>query len=595
MANGLVYNPDTIRSNIVSDKSLKVVQGSVLRMLKSAIEKSLGPAGSNTLILKGNSDASLVAEYTKDGHNILKNIKFQNPIEMSIQSDIEEITRHVEATVGDGTSTAVILSSLIFDRLTALSTDENPFEIIRSFKKAVEEIKKEILSHGHECTLEDIYHIALISTNNNEEIASSLRDIYKEYGMNVFIDVSASTDGNSYLRDYDGLTLDVGYSDSAYINTPEGASYIQHPRVYVFKDPIDAPNMVAFFEKIISENIWNPVVSRNRDAIVPTVILAPKISRDMTQLLIQLTQLLHQFPATQSTQKPPILIVTNIFGMSADLMTDIAALCGAKLIINYIDPKNEKIDQEKGLAPTVDNVVDFSCGTCEAVEADASKTKFINPSKMYQKDENGEDILDENGRPIPAGPYKALLEDLEVEIKRAYRNSESAGTIGGLKRRLNALKANMVEYVIGGVAISDRDSLRDLVEDAVLNCRSAAQNGVGYAANFEGFHASKKLAEKETDLKMKEYYSLIHEAYAEFIRILYSISIPDKEFCDKVLDAVDNGHSGPYNISTKSFDGKVLTAINTDPIIMDTIAKIVTLMFTCNQALVQAPNLNIYG
>ena len=102
-------------NNIISAEKLRDVQKRVLNDLKNAIVKSMGPAGSNTLILRGNDDASIVAEYSKDGNKIIKNIKYSYPIEMSIKSEIENATKHLEKVVGDGTSSIVVMSSLIFD------------------------------------------------------------------------------------------------------------------------------------------------------------------------------------------------------------------------------------------------------------------------------------------------------------------------------------------------------------------------------------------------------------------------------------------------------------------------------------------------
>ena len=42
------------------------------------------------------------------------------------------------------------------------------------------------------------------------------------------------------------------------------------------------------------------------------------------------------------------------------------------------------------------------------------------------------------------------------------------------------------------------------------------------------------------------------------------------------------------------FLGKVITSIMTDVYILDAISKIVTIMFTANQCLVQAPQINVY-
>ena len=86
-------------NNIVSGQRLKEVQAAVLHDLRDAIINSMGPAGSNSLILRGSSDADIVAEYSKDVNKIIKSIKYQYPIEMAIKSEIENSTRYIEKTV----------------------------------------------------------------------------------------------------------------------------------------------------------------------------------------------------------------------------------------------------------------------------------------------------------------------------------------------------------------------------------------------------------------------------------------------------------------------------------------------------------------
>ena len=113
----VIVNSSKPVNNIVSGQKLKEIQSSVLNDLKEAIINSMGPAGSNSLILRGSSDQDIVAEYSKDGNKIIKSIKYQYPIEMAIKSEIENSTRYIEKTVGDGTSSIVVMSSLIFDAL----------------------------------------------------------------------------------------------------------------------------------------------------------------------------------------------------------------------------------------------------------------------------------------------------------------------------------------------------------------------------------------------------------------------------------------------------------------------------------------------
>lgn len=594
------YDIDNIQSNIVSGNTLRQIQGKVLRNLKDAIAHSMGPAGSNTLILKGNSSQDLVAMYSKDGNKIIKNILYQNPIEMSIQTEIAEITRQVERVVGDGTTSAVILSSLIFDALCEYieeSKINNPYQLIRDFKKTVEMIAEDIRKHGRDCTLEDIYNLTYISTNGNEKLAEEMRDIYKEHGMDVYIDVNASTDGNSYIKEYDGITLDIGYSDSAYINTQEGLAKIvstkdYSTRVYYFADPIDTPEQAALFETIIEKNIFSKL--QTRSPFIPTVIVSPLIGRDMQGYIRKVVSYLYQYKADAYSQKPPLLIITNIAGLDKSHIDNIMRLCGCKVIQKYIDPKQQEADQERGLAPTLDNVDEFY-GTCAMVESDANKTRFIDPSKMFKRDEDGNKLYDENGEPVPCDEYVSIMEFLHAELKRAQETGEHIGVIGGLKRQIHTFKANMVEYFVGGISISDRDSIRDLVEDAVLNCRSAAAYGVGYAAGYEGFRSSKYIAYKMTadENSLKPYADIIHTAYYEYIKMLYdTVCIDENSVQNYIADTTT--YDMPMNLTTYEFDGKVLTSIESDPVILDAISKIITIMLTANQALVQAPNINMY-
>lgn len=595
----VIVNSSKPVNNIVSGQKLKEIQSSVLNDLKEAIINSMGPAGSNSLILRGSSDQDIVAEYSKDGNKIIKSIKYQYPIEMAIKSEIENSTRYIEKTVGDGTSSIVVMSSLIFDALNeAYLNGEfgyDPYDTMRLFKKCVELISEKVRENGRACTIDDIYNIAYISTNGSAEIAEQIQQIYKDYGMSVFIDVSASTNENTYVKAYNGVTIEAGYSDPSMINNLERndcrirstETYPVH--IYQFAEPIDTSEQLALFVEIIEENIMRKRSNRQRE--IPTVILAPQISRDAHAYMRRVVQMLLQFSESEYSQKPQLLIVTNYAGLDENYVDHISNLCGCKPIKKYIDDKIHKADQDSGLAPTLKNVCEFY-GTAGEVEADANITRFIDPEKMYEKDEKGDIKLDEEGYPIYSKTYNNIINFLEAQYKSNSEQGGNIGILGSLKRQLNAVKANMVELFIGGISISDRDSLRDLVEDAVLNTRSAAKNGVGYGANTMGYCITRDMIERN-GFENRDLYNMIkiiNEAYANMIRSLYRTVFND-EVIDTIIDNIYLEGGKPYNINTKKYDGLVLTSIESEPVILDTISKIITIMYTANQAILQAPAL----
>lgn len=593
-----------LRTNIVEREPFHKAQANVLHMLKDALVSSFGPMGSYTQIIKEGQ----YNKYTKDGYTILNEIKHQHAIEAFAIQDIVEVARNTVKTVGDGTTSAVIMSSLFFDKIY---NDESlnayaPVEIAEAIKNVAARLVDDIRENKHDCTPEDIYNIALISTNGNEDIAGRIKQIYEKYGNNVFIDVTISSTKDSYVKAYDGMTLEVGYADPCYVNSTKGTSRINNARIYAFHDPIDTPEMQGFFMQIIYNNVLipsNEIAQGNKEAkIIPTVIMAPKISADVNAYLQLVTESIARLDVSL---RPPLLVVTNIFDIDAYI--DLATMCDCKWIKKYNDPKMQEVDINKGLAPTINNISDWGYGSAELVEADSVSTQFINP-KNFWVDSKGE--LDEHGEPIRVhtDKYNNYLAWLQQKLETEEKNGANAGVTGAIKRRINALNANMVEYQVGGISPTDRDADRDLVEDAVLNCRSAAKYGYGRASNIEGFLAANELnlsyvckyvghTDKPIPRKL-EVETIVarafYEAYVELLTILYKSMMISDEEASKIVQKVCN-EGVPYDIRHREYSDKVISSIESDVVIIQSIAKIVSIMVTSNQCLLANPQLNLYS
>lgn len=569
----------TTFTNIVSKDVLRGVQLKTMEILKEALSKSFGPYGSNTIIYKEGA----LPRYTKDGHTILNSIQFAGEIEKSVLTDILEETRTQAIKIGDSTTSITILSYLIFNALVnfeGIRDYMTPASIVSSFKEVANAICDTIKKNGRPATIDDIYNIALISTNGNEYLANTLKNVYEEYGLDVYIDVKASMNGTTYLKEINGMTMDCGFLDPTLINDVEkNACVINNPRIYAFKDPIDTVEMGTFLDTILYDNIVGPIKNKKVEDMVPTIIMAPRISRDYSAFIDQLMQSMAAAPAAN---RGWLNIITDIQGCDMEQFEDICDLCGCKYIKKYLDPEIQKEDIKKGLAPTPDNIHDFA-GTAEKVSSDANKTTFVNPDKMYKTDGTTTELFNQR------------TDYLEKQIAKLEVEGNNTMDIYTLKKRLNSLKGKMVEIYIGGITVADRDAERDLLEDATLNCRSASLNGVGYAANFEGLRASIAVRElyriKEDDIKF-EIADIIANAYRDISKILYgTVNTSMTE------DEIINGSimkNCPFNIVTREYDGKVLTSIDTDICTINTISKIITIMATANQFILPTLNINKY-
>ena len=588
-------------SNIVPKDVLREVQLETIERIANALANSYGPSGSTTLIRKGDDvKGSGVTAYTKDGHSILGAIKFNKPIEMSILDDLKDITRNTVKTVGDGTTSAVILSYEIFRALNEIISDHANFTekaVVAELQKVVKDITTIIENSKQKPTIDKIYQIALTSTDGNEEVANSIREIYEQFGLGVYIDVGISNTTNHMVKTYEGLTIDGGYFNPCFINRAKDAvSGLQNPNIYIFEDPIDNNYTLNLCYKIVEQNLIAPLTKYNTlvqqgnqaeaDAVIAnelkaTAIITPTFGRDIRS---QMDSIIDMMSSSKIEQRAPLTIITGM--TDVDRLADLAAMTGAKTIKKYVDPEVQKSDVEKGIAPTLDNVATEFGGKAELLVADTKTTKVINPELMF--------VNDEEGKRVFSSEYNNLLASLEAQLAQLDTVKESATEVNVLRRRIQSLKCNMVDYLIGGVSYTDRDALKDAVEDAVLNCRSAAKEGIGYAANFEGLRAAHEVAEVTSNLSpIREAVSnAVYKAYANTVARIYVdyMAVEDIEQDDLIKTLIERNK--PIDVTGN--DREVLSSIKTDPTTLQAIVDIVGLMFKTNQFLCPIPDMNTY-
>ena len=620
-----------IQTNVVKEKQLREAQVRALKLFSECVKNTYGPMGGYTIYSKAdpnNKNKALVTYYTKDGFKTLNNFQASQPIEEMIKTEIVDICRNVVKKIGDGTTSATILSYEMFSRLVELNKKKlyTKRQIITVFKELLKELSDGILSLSKECTLDDIYNIAFTSLNGNAEHAKLIYDIYKEKGMNVFIDVQGSNSDNTVIKSYSGLTYNTGYADPAFINDIDNKRCIlSNPKVYVFDSPIDTPDMQQKFTWILEKELFSPIKRYNEEiqgynnvlSMNPTstikkptfpklnnvVIVCPMISRDANSVMDLLTKTLSSM---DYSNKYGVCVLAGL--TDPQYLMDIQKLTGAKFIKKYIDPKTMKEDEKKGLSPTFRNIDKF-CGETEQFTSNSLSSSFINPKNMY--DENGEYTTF----------FNEYISELEEILKMYQETREEIVKIGNLKRRINLLKSSMVDLYVGGIAVADRLSLTDSIEDAVLNCRSAAKEGVCYGANFSGMTVSNELEKKynkefeeanaledKSSINMtyvqlkKDISSIISQAYFSLSSYIYLPFVTkgeevSKEDMFEALKIVGSGLSyyhKPFNIITGQFDDLVLTSSKTEPSIIDGISRIISLLFDTNQFLLPSPMYNPY-
>lgn len=594
-------------TNVVPEHLLRQAQLRALKVYSDVIECTYGPMGGFTAYSKTNIDnkSMAVSYYSKDGLTNLKNVEVDQPIEALLKDELIDICSNVVKVIGDGTSTAVLLAYQIFKGMLDLNKKGYRKRIIiESFKELIEEMTDKIKERGRDATLYDIYNIAYTSTNGNSEMANIISSIYKDYGMDAWISVQASSGPETVIKGYDGMFYDSGYLDPCFINNEiTHTCDLYNPHIFVFESPIDTPEMIKIFSLIIQKEINDPLVKIQQAnqsgkslpegfSIPDLLIICPFISRDANAYL---DKLISSFTQTSIENRFHFCIVSEM-GDDPSQLIDIAKMTGARFIKKYIDPEQYKIDQKAGLAPNIKNIHLFA-GTSEKVIIDSVSTRIINPAKMR-----------EDGK--LTNYFINYIDELKDILAKKEETREDIVNIERLRRRINNLLGNMVDLYIGGIGTSDRRSLSDSVEDAVLNCRSAAQDGVGYGASFEGLIAAneilreyeelaKESSEDNIFMKVKSLMAgVIMGSYINIVTKLYQGYYEDhQETIKQILESIstkENQDRGPFNIITEKYDGHVLTSIKTEIAILESLSRIISIIFDTNQFLVPTPQFNCY-
>jgi predicted house-cleaning noncanonical NTP pyrophosphatase (MazG superfamily) len=90
---------------------------------------------------------------------------------------------------------------------------------------------------------------------------------------------------------------------------------------------------------------------------------------------------------------------------------------------------------------------------------------------------------------------------------------------------------------------------------------------------------------------------MIFDAYFNATRILYSTVATDEEAKDLMKLSLEQNHPiniGEYIKDKNTESSNVLCSIRTDIEVLNAISKIITIMATSNQCIVQSPSINVY-
>ena len=187
----------------------KVLAGII--KLSDTVKETLGPRGRNVMI-EQQYGAPLIIN---DGVTIAKSISFKDKYEnLGAQLIIEAASKTNDAS-GDGTTTAVILSSeLIKEGSKYLDQGTNPVDLKEGFEYYEPIISKMIMKKSN--VLKNNKDISLVASlsSASKEIGNIIASAYEEVGFDGEVTVEESKGLETSLEVVKGYSYDRGYASS---------------------------------------------------------------------------------------------------------------------------------------------------------------------------------------------------------------------------------------------------------------------------------------------------------------------------------------------------------------------------------------------
>lgn len=219
---------------------------------------TLTPQGSNVIY----QDDSGAVYSTNDGYAIIKNIELDDPVENTIASMIKQASFKTNIVAGDGTTTTVLLASnLIRNGFRLIDNGWNAMDLSRELEKVSDILVKEIDKRKIEVKNDsDLEFIALVSSNNDKEVAKNVSKVIKKSGEDGLVFLEDTNRDVVEIVEEDGFVLNSGYFSNYLINTSKGT--VQYEKVPV----IITDRRIYYEEEVLA--ILNKVAQLEQNKIV---------------------------------------------------------------------------------------------------------------------------------------------------------------------------------------------------------------------------------------------------------------------------------------------------------------------------------------
>jgi chaperonin GroEL len=389
--------------------------------LAAAVKVTLGPKGRNVVIGKKFGSPLI----TKDGVSVAKEIDLEDPFENAGAQMVKEVAEKTSDVAGDGTTTATILTEIIYkEGLKSVTAGSNPMALKRGIEKAVDKVVEELKNMSTPVTdKKAISQVASIASNCDQTIGELIADAMDKVGKDGIITIEEAKTMTTTLDVVKGMQFDHGYLSPYFATDNERMEAV-----------LEDAYVLLYGKKMSGLKELLPLLEKIAQSHKPLLIIAEDVEGEALMALVvnklrgNLSVCAVKAPGFGSRKK--------------EMLEDIAVLTGGKVI-----------SEEAGR--TLESVMLTDLGVAKNVKVNKDLTTIV--EGLGTKEAIGARVIQINNQ------IAASTSDYEKDQ---------------IKERLAKLSGGVAVISVGATTESEMKEKKARVEDALHATRAAVAEGV---------------------------------------------------------------------------------------------------------------------
>jgi len=570
--------PITISTNVVEERNSKNKMRATSEMIAKALIATLGPYGSSTII----QDREGRHFATKDGYDLMNRIEFDDAVARTILDLFRTTASNQVFTVGDGSTSAIVVANALFQTLTDEQqldhfkkiAPKDIVDILNDLSELVEEELKKLAIPVSE-DMHELDIIAAIANNNDFDVGKLVGEIYRKIGQYGFIsmDITEKKEKDTY-EIKSGIEWNRGYVDPIFPKMAGSEKIIlDNPRVIICNSTLTYDDLetglIPLMKQAFSaqENTQLLIVANDYDADVINFL-----RNNRTKHLAA--------SSTKTVEMDFVAVdIDQVTKESRNKLEDLAIICGCKVWDKLFTKNAEFYLPDTAYVGKAGKVI-ITPKTTQVIRSDdlSDSVKKIIETKVKEFDTE-----------------LKKLSSIEVPTR------EEDEKLYELRMRKSRLTSSTAVLYVGGKTMAERMTRQRLIEDAIFACKSAVEYGYIPGGNIcipkilkekkEGF--ASVLGRKYTYLPVEhvctffgQFIDTIAEAFLESYRAVLNNSYISEEETEEIIKECLE-HRKFYNLKLHEYEDwdktKVINSVETDIQILRSCISIISILSTSNQ------------